>query len=397
MLQPATRLSHLSYELRGALPRLADELEQQGRDIIRLHLGDPAAHGITPPPAVTDTVRHHLTASCGYGPTQGLPEARSAIASYYRDRGLTALEPHDIHIGNGVSELVLLALQALLNPGDEVLLPSPGYPLWAAAVQLAGGTPVFYRCDEHSGWLPDVADLRSKISDRAVALVANSPHNPTGAVWPIEILRTFTDIARHRRLVLLSDEIYAHIVYDAQHTVLARLAPDLPCLTFGGLSKTHCVPGFRVGWMALTGPHSATHAYAEAVTLLASLRLCPSTPAQHGIGPALRHIHRTETHLTGPGGILRQRHEDAWEALHGIPGMSCARPQGAFYLFPRVPPGHRDSTFARTLLREHGVLVAPGSDFRWDAADHVRISTLAAPQQLKEAVHRIAHHAATVS
>ncbi|MEU7581416.1 aminotransferase class I/II-fold pyridoxal phosphate-dependent enzyme [Streptomyces sp. NPDC041068] len=392
MLQPATHLSHLSYELRGALPRLADELERQGRHVIRLHLGDPAAHGITAPRAVTDAVRHHLTASCGYGPAQGLPEARAAVAAYYRDRGLTTLEPRDIHLGNGVSELILLALQALLNPGDEVLLPTPGYPLWAAAVHLAGGTPVHYRCDEHADWLPDLADLRAKTSDHTVALVANTPHNPTGAVWPADILHVFADIARQRQLLLLSDEIYAHIVYDTQHTTLAGLAPDLPCLTFGGLSKTHCVPGFRAGWMALSGPHSTTRAYSEAVTLLASLRLCPNTPAQHAIAPALSRIHQTETHLTGPGGILRRRHDAAWEALHDIPGISCTRPHGAFYLFPRIPQGGHDSTFAHTLLREHGVLVAPGSGFHHTETDHIRLSTLADTQQFKEAMHRVAHH-----
>jgi alanine-synthesizing transaminase len=227
LLKPATRLAGLSYGLRGTLPQLADDLEQRGHSIIRLHLGDPGAHHIPAPPVVLDAIRRSLHDSCGYSPTQGLPVARNAIASYYHDRGL-ALTPADILMGNGVSELVLLALQALLNPGDEVLVPTPGYPLWPAAIHLAGGTPIPYHCDEQAGWQPDPDHLTSQISPRTVALVANTPHNPTGAVWGAAVLRMLAEIARRHRLVLMSDEIYAHIVHDTKHTILATPPPTCP-------------------------------------------------------------------------------------------------------------------------------------------------------------------------
>ncbi len=401
MLKPATRLAGLSYGLRGALPQLADDLEQRGRSIIRLHLGDPGAHRIPAPPVVLDAIQRCLHDSCSYSPTQGLPAARTAIASYYQDSGL-ALTPADILLGNGVSELVLLALQALLNPGDEVLVPTPGYPLWPAAIHLAGGTPIPYRCDEQAGWQPDPDHLTSQISPRTVALVANTPHNPTGAIWGAAVLRVLANIARRHRLVLMSDEIYAHIVYDTKHTILATLAPDLPCVTFNGLSKTCCIPGFRSAWMAVSGPRTTTRAYTQAVTQLASLRLCPNVPAQHAITPALHHIHNIETSLTGPAGPLRQRHDAAWEALSGIPGLSCVRPQGAFYLFPRIPYGvddrsDHDNTVAHELLHDYGVLISPGSDFHHGRNDHIRLCTLADPFQLKEAMTRIASYFAAVT
>ncbi|QEU89848.1 aminotransferase class I/II-fold pyridoxal phosphate-dependent enzyme [Streptomyces kanamyceticus] len=394
MIKPAARLSDLSYGLRGPLPQLADTLEQQGRPIIRLHLGDPAAHGLPAPPHVLDAVKHALEHSRAYTAAQGLTAAREAIAAYYHRHGL-ALHPSDIHLGNGVSELVPLALQAFLNPGDEVLLPSPGYPLWAASVQLAGGVPVYYRCDEHNGWQPDRDHLSDQITARTVALVTNTPHNPTGAVWNPATLRTLADIARSRELLLMADEIYAHITYDAQHTVLATLAPDVPCVTFSGLSKICCIPGFRSAWMAVSGPRAATHAYTEAITQLASLRLCPNVPAQHAIPPALEHIHQTQDSLTGPAGPLRERLNTAWETLSHIPALTCTRPQGAFYLFPRISTATaspHDSTLADSLLRDQGVLIAPGSDFHLTSGDHIRLSALADPATINKAMTRIAHH-----
>ncbi|WP_055701955.1 MULTISPECIES: aminotransferase class I/II-fold pyridoxal phosphate-dependent enzyme [Streptomyces] len=394
MIKPSDRLTGLSYGLRGPLPQLADTLEQQGRPIIRLHLGDPAAHGLPAPPHVLDAVKHALEHSRAYTDAQGLTAARDAIAAYYHHRGL-ALHPSDIHLGNGVSELVPLALQAFLNPGDEVLLPSPGYPLWAASVQLVGGVPVYYRCDERRGWQPDPDHLRAHITAKTVALVTNTPHNPTGAVWDPATLRALADIARSRELLLMADEIYAHLTYDAEHTVLATLAPDLPCVTFSGLSKICCVPGFRSAWMAVSGPRAATRAYTEAITQLASLRLCPNVPAQHAIPPALAHIHQTQNDLAGPAGPLRKRLDTAWEALSRIPQLTCVRPRGAFYLFPRIsaataPP--RDITLADTLLRDHGVLVAPGNDFHLTSGDHIRLSALADAATINEAMTRIAHY-----
>lgn len=397
MIQSSNRMSALSYELRGHLPRLADKLERQGHDVIRLHLGDPAAHGIPAPAVVLDAVRHNLSHAHGYSPTQGLVQARAAVAAHYRDQGIRGLDEDDIYLGNGVSELALLALQALLNPGDEVLLPTPGYPLWAAAVNLVGGTPVHYRCDEQAGWLPDPAELHALVSPRTVAVVVNTPHNPTGAVWPASALDAVADLAHRHQLLVMSDEIYAHILYGAQHTAMASRAPDLPCLTFGGLSKSCCIPGLRAGWVAVSGPRSATHAYRKALTLIASLRLCPNTPAQHAIVPALHHVKQIEDHLTGPGGALRQRHDAAWEALSSIEEIACTRPGGAFYLFARInsPSALSDSDFAEKLLRDHGVLVAPGSTFHHRGTGHLRISTLAPPEELKEALHRLAQHVAS--
>ncbi|OPC76997.1 hypothetical protein B4N89_41165 [Embleya scabrispora] len=394
-LKTAARISTISYDIRGPLAALADELEAEGRDIIRLHLGDPAEHGVAAPAAVLDAVRRNLDASCGYAHSQGIPQARDAVTAYYRDRGIDDIDPDDVTLGNGVSELVQVALHALLDPGDQVLLPAPGYPLWAAAVTLAGGTPVHYRCDENADWIPDLADLSARTGPRTVALVVNSPHNPTGAVWPAPVLHAMVEHARAHGLTLLSDEIYAHILYDAPHTVLAGLAPDLACLTFGGLSKTHRVPGFRVGWMLLTGPRRHTAEYARALHLIASLRLCPNVPAQHAIVPALRDIEQTARELTGPGGVLRERHRSAWRALRGLPDVGCVRPRGAFYLFPRLPPGRRDGPFARELLRTQGVLVAPGSGLHHPKGDHIRLTSLAEPARFAEAVTRIGLHLAS--
>ncbi|ATL33015.1 Aspartate aminotransferase [Streptomyces formicae] len=254
---------------------------------------------------------------------------------------------------------------------------------------------MYYRCDERQGWQPDADHLRDRITARTVALVTNTPHNPTGAVWNAATLRTLADIARSRELLLMAEEIYAHITYDAEHTVLAALAPDVPCVTFSGLSKICCIPGFRSAWMAVSGPRAATHAYTEAVTQLASLRLCPNVPAQHAIPPALASIHRTQNDLTGHAGPLRERLNTAWEALSDIPTLTCARPRGAFYLFPCITSAAalpHDSTVADTLLRDHGVLVAPGSDFHLTSGDHIRLSALAEPATIDEAMERIAHH-----
>ncbi|MFC9856316.1 MULTISPECIES: aminotransferase class I/II-fold pyridoxal phosphate-dependent enzyme [unclassified Streptomyces] len=382
----AARATH--YDLRGPLVRRAEELRAQGRPIIDLNLGDPAAHGLGAPEPVVRAVRDALSTAESYSGERGTEEAREAVAEHYRcRRGLSGVTARDTFLGNGVSELASLTLQALLDPGDEVLVPAPGYPVWAAFVTLNGGTPVPYRCDESDGWLPDITDLSVRAGPRTHAVVAINPNNPTGAVWPTETLRGMASVARHHGLAVLSDEIrYTRV----PHMPLASLAPDLLCLTFGGLSKFCRLPGYRAGWMVATRPAGYGDAYLRTLTRLASLRLCPNVPAQSAVPPALSDASLTDiSRKTAPGGALRWRRDAVYEALAGHPRIHCLKPEGAFYLYLSLRTPLTDEKFASGLLETRSVLVTPGSGLGQPDNSHVRLAALAPPSELRVAARRI--------
>ncbi|MGW1606697.1 aminotransferase class I/II-fold pyridoxal phosphate-dependent enzyme [Streptomyces eurythermus] len=391
-IRTSRRLSSISYSLRGPLAAEAERMRASGERVLALNLGDPAAHGLAPAPEVVRAVGEQLDRSCGYSTAQGLPVAREAVARHYRAKGLTTVRPCDVYLGNGVSELAALTLHALLDPRDQVLVPAPDYPMWTASTVLAGGEPVHYRCDEASAWYPDPADIARRVTDRTRALLVISPNNPTGAVWPPEILDGIADVARRHRLVLLADEIYADFLYDnVPHTPMASRAPDVPCVTFGGLSKRGRIPGYRVGWLVLTGCRDRGGDFIAALDTLGSLRLCPNVPAQRAVETALGIADTTR--LTGPGGELSERRDLACRLLGDIPGVRVVKPRGAFYVFPRVDRERYrvgdDECLAGDLLHEERLFVVPGSGLGPVPPGHLRMVTLPPAEILTEAVTRL--------
>ncbi|MFH8467532.1 aminotransferase class I/II-fold pyridoxal phosphate-dependent enzyme [Streptomyces sp. NPDC017991] len=395
-VRPARRVAAGEHGLRGTLTGEARELRARGRRIIDLGLGDPAAHGISAPPTVEAALRQRLDDTRGYSDEAGHLSVRAAVAEHFRTRrGLPGIGPSDVWLGNGVSELALLTLQALLDPGDEVLVPDPGYPMWSAYTGLCGGIAVPYPCTEADGWRPDLDVLTRLAGPRTRALVVINPVNPTGAVWPPETLGELAGVARAHGLVLFSDEIYDGIRYvPGPHVPLAALAPDLLCLTFGGLSKFCRVPGLRAGWVVACRPPGVARAYLDALTSLAALRLSPNTAGQYAIpaalsAPALRNA----AALTAPGGALHEARTAARTAMARQPGLRCSPQEGAFYAFPRLdlPAGVTADDFARRLLRERSVLVVPGGHFGTaDALDaHLRLTTLAPPAETTAAFEQI--------
>ena len=391
---PARVVRRLGQGTRGPLVELARQLRDSGHEIIDLSLGDPAAHGLTAPDSVLREVRAHLGEAGAYTSETGTWEARTAVAEHYRDRrGITGAKPPDICVGNGVSELAALTTQVLLDPGDQVLVPAPGYPLWQDCVTLTGAVPVPYPCREDRGWLPDLEELADLVGPRTRALVVINPGNPTGALWPAGILERVAALARTNGLALLADEIYDEIRFDsAPFTPLATLAPDLLCLTFGGLSKFCRLPGFRAGWVLASGPREWTDPFLTALRRLAALRLCPNSPAQHAVPPALSSSTIAGVgRVTAADGSLTARRDTAHQALMGLDGVSCALPEAAFYAYPRLPlaPQETVADFAEKLLRDASVLVSPGSVF--DGADdvHIRLTTLPHPSELAEGIARI--------
>ncbi|WP_344927197.1 pyridoxal phosphate-dependent aminotransferase [Streptosporangium carneum] len=371
----------------------AAEMEAQGHHIIKLHIGNPAPFGFEAPEEILQDVIRNLPVSHGYGDSKGILSARRAVVQHYEEHGIADLDVEDVYLGNGVSELIVMAMQALLNNGDEVLVPSPDYPLWTAAVSLSGGTPVHYVCDEQADWLPDLDDIASKITDRTKALVIINPNNPTGAVYPPQLLERLADLARRHGLVVFADEIYDRILYDgAVHTSIASLAPDLFCLTFSGLSKTYRVCGYRSGWMAISGPKERAVSYIEGLDILANMRLCPNVPGQHAIQAALGG-HQSINDLVRPGGRLCEQRDRAWKLLNDIPGVSCVKPLGALYVFPRLDPEtypiSNDVQFALDLLERERLLVVQGTGFNWARPDHFRVVTLQRADDLEEAIGRL--------
>ncbi len=392
-ITPSAHLADVRYEIRGALTRRARELESAGLDIIKLNIGNPGRYGFEAPAHLREAIASHLHDSEAYGHEQGLESAREAIAAQQRARGARHVEPERIFIGNGVSELIDLSLRALLQPGDEVLLPSPDYPLWSAATILNGGQPVYYRCLASHGHLPDPEEVEALITSRTRALVLINPNNPTGAVYPRELLERLVAIAARHQLLLLADEIYDQILYDdACFQPLAEVAGELPCLSFGGLSKVHRACGYRIGWMSLSGEPVHSSAYRDALQLLAALRLCANVTAQWAVLPALQDA-PTIGSLTAPGGRLHQARDAVLQGVGASEYLDLVTPGGALYAFPQVRAERiarfDDEAFALRLLEEESVLVVPGSSFNVPHSHHFRLTLLPPPAQLREVFVRI--------
>ncbi|WP_035798328.1 pyridoxal phosphate-dependent aminotransferase [Kitasatospora mediocidica] len=389
----SSKLANVCYDIRGPVLDEAMRLEDQGHRILKLNTGNPAAFGFEAPPEILQDILRNLSTAHGYGDSKGLLSARRAVVMHYEERGLHGLTVEDVFLGNGVSELIQLAMTALLDDGDEVLVPAPDYPLWTASVSLAGGTAVHYRCDEQSEWYPDLADIESKVTDRTRAIVVINPNNPTGAVYPREVLEGIAELARRHKLVVYADEIYDKILYDdAEHVPLATLAPDLFCVTFNGLSKAYRVAGFRSGWMVLSGDRQRAGSYIEGLNVLASMRLCANMPAQHAVAAALGGRQSIKDLLL-PGGRLLESRDAAYRLLNEIPGVSCVKPKGALYAFPRLDPQvykiKDDAQMVLDLLRAQRILIVQGTGFNWPEPDHFRLVTLPRAEDIEDAVTRI--------
>jgi alanine-synthesizing transaminase len=389
----SSKLADVCYEIRGPVIEHANALEEAGHSVLRLNTGNPALFGFEAPEEILQDIIRTLPASHGYSDSRGILSARRAVAQHYQERGLADVGVDDVFLGNGVSELVQMAVQALVDDGDEVLIPAPDFPLWTAVTNLAGGKAVHYLCDEQADWFPDLDDIASKITSRTRALVIINPNNPTGAVYPRELLEGMLDLARRHHLVVFADEVYDKILYDdAVHHSAAQLAPDVLCLTFSGLSKAYRVAGFRSGWLVVTGPRRHAGSYLEGLTMLASMRLCPNVPAQQAIQAALGGRQSIKD-LILPGGRLHEQRDRAWEKLNEIPGVSCVKPRGALYAFPRLDPKvhriHDDEKFVLDLLLREKIQVVQGTGFSWPRPDHFRILTLPRADDLDAAISRI--------
>lgn len=392
-IKPSAHLAEVRYEIRGALTRRARDLEAAGHDIIKLNIGNPGRYGFEAPAHLREAIASHLHESEAYGHEQGLEVARETIAAQQRNRGAQHVDPDRIFVGNGVSELIDLSLRALLQPGDEVLLPSPDYPLWSAATILNGGQPRYYHCLARNDHLPDPDEVEALITPRTRALVLINPNNPTGAVYPKALLERLVAVATRHRLLLLSDEIYDEILYDgASFQPLAEVAGSAPCLSFGGLSKVHRACGYRVGWMSLSGDPAHTTDYRDALQLLAALRLCPNVTAQWAVAPALQ-SRATIGALTAPGGRLHEAREAVVQGVAASEFLELVVPDGALYAFPQVRADRfaifDDEAFALRLLEEESVLVVPGSSFNVPRSRHFRLTLLPPPAELREVFVRI--------
>ncbi|HAY42607.1 MAG TPA: aminotransferase [Micrococcaceae bacterium] len=389
----STKLHNVLYDIRGPLLEHAQRMESEGHRILKLNIGNPATFGFEAPDAVLVDMIRNLPNAQGYSDSRGILSARTAVSQYYQTRGIQTIGVDDVYLGNGVSELITLSLNALLNNGDEVLIPAPDYPLWTASVSLAGGTPVHYLNVEEEGWLPDLEDMEAKITDRTKGIVIINPNNPTGAVYPKDTLEGILELARKHNLIVFSDEIYEKILYDdAVHINTAALADDVLVLTFSGLSKAYRVCGFRAGWMAISGPrHKATN-YIEGINLLTNMRLCANVPAQHAIQTALGG-YQSINDLILPGGRLKEQRDAAYDLLQAIPGVSVQKAQGALYMFPKLDPEvypmHDDEKFALELLKAQKILITQGTAFNWPKPDHFRLVTLPNVRDLTDAVGRI--------
>ena len=393
-LRQSTKLENVLYDIRGPVQAHAARMEAEGHRILKLNIGNPAPFGFDAPDEILHDVIAGLPTAQGYSDSQGVMTARRAVVHHYQlQKGFPDLDVENVWLGNGVSELITMSLQAMLDAGDEVLIPAPDYPLWTASVNLAGGTPVHYLCQEEQGWAPDLADLESKISPATKAIVVINPNNPTGAVYSRATLTGIVDLARRHGLVLMADEIYDKILYDdAVHVPLASIAPDLFCLTFNGLSKAYRVAGYRAGWLAVTGPKQHAGSYLEGLTLLASMRLCPNVPSQNAIQAALGG-YQSITDLILPGGRLLEQRDAAVNGLNAIPGVSCVAPRGALYAFPRLDPEvheiRDDQQLVLDLLVAERILLTQGTGFNWPAPDHLRIVTLPWARDLTRAIERL--------
>jgi alanine-synthesizing transaminase len=395
------KLQHVRYDVRGPILTEAQRLEAEGHKILKLNIGNPAPFGFEAPEAIVADMIHHLPEAEGYSDSRGIYEARTAVAQYYQSHGLTEAAVDDVFIGNGVSELIGLVLQAFLDDGNEVLVPAPDYPLWTGAVTLCGGRAVHYRCDEEKGWNPDLEDIESKITENTHALVIINPNNPTGAVYSEDVVKGLVDIARRHELVVFSDEIYEKILFDdaVHHHTAAYAGDDVLCLTFSGLSKAYRVCGYRAGWVMVSGPKHMATDFLEGLTLLANMRMCSNVPAQHAIQTALGGYQSINEYIH-PGGRFYEQSKTAWQLLNKIDGVTCTEPMGALYCFPKLDTEMfgitDDQEFVLDLLRAKKILVTHGTGFNWFEPDHFRLVTLPDIDTLTEAIGRISDFLATL-
>ena len=387
------KLDNVLYDVRGPVADEAARMEAAGTHILKLNIGNPAPFGFRTPDEVVYDMSQQLPDTEGYSPSKGLFSARKAIMQYAQLKNIPNVSIDDIYTGNGVSELINLSLSALLDNGDEVLVPSPDYPLWTACVNLAGGTAVHYVCDEDSEWYPDIDDMRSKITDKTKAIVIINPNNPTGALYPKEVLQQIVDLAREHQLMIFSDEIYDCLVMDGlEHISIASLAPDLFCVTFSGLSKSHMIAGWRVGWMVLSGNKRLAKDYIEGLNMLANMRMCSNVPAQSVVQTALGGHQSVKDYLV-PGGRIYDQRELVYNMLNDIPGITAVKPKAAFYIFPKIDVKkfniHSDEQFALDLLHDKHILISHGGAFNWQEPDHFRVVYLPRISMLKETIGEI--------
>jgi len=394
LLKKSKKLNNVCYDIRGPVLQEAKRLEDEGASLIKLNIGNPAPFGFEAPEEIIKDVIHNLPSAQGYCDAKGLFSARKAIMQQCQKQGIAGVGPEDIYIGNGVSELIVMSMQGLMNDGDEMLIPAPDYPLWSASVSLAGGAPVHYQCDEENDWQPNIDHMRASITNRTKGIVVINPNNPTGAIYPDSVLLQIIELAREFNLCLFADEIYDKILYDdAKHTPLASLCTDILCLSFNGLSKAYRVAGFRTGWMIISGAKELAVDYIEGLNMLSNMRLCSNVPSQHAIQTALGGYQSINEYIV-PGGRLYQQRETAHRLLTQIPGVSCFKPKGALYLFPKLDPQmypiKNDEKFALDLLLKYHVLVVQGTGFNLEDTQHFRIVILPREDQLIEAIGRIA-------
>ncbi len=393
-VKKSAKLANVCYDIRGPVLERAKQMEEEGHKIIKLNIGNLAVFGLEPPDEIVQDMIRNLPDAAGYTDSKGLFAPRKAIMHYTQQKQVAGVTIDDIYIGNGASELIVMAMNALLNSGDEVLIPAPDYPLYTAAVALSGGSPVHYMCDEQSGWMPDIEDMRRKITPSTKAVVVINPNNPTGALYPREVLEQIVELARQHQLIVFADEIYDKTLFDGnEHVSIASLADDVLCLTFNGLSKNYRSCGYRSGWMVVSGDKRHAKDYIEGLNMLASMRLCSNTPGQLAIQTALGGYQSIKD-LVAPGGRLARQRDLAWKLLSEIPGVSCVKPKAALYLFPRLDPKmypiEDDQQFILELLEAERVLLVQGTGFNWPRPDHFRVVFLPHEDDLREAIGRIA-------
>ena len=393
VFEKSLKLNNVCYDIRGPVMDEANRMQAAGEKILKLNIGNPAPFGFRAPESLVEHMAKELVNNEGYSDSKGLAEAREAIVKYDEKKGIHGVTPNDIYTGNGVSELITMSMQGLLDYGDEILVPAPDYPLWTASVTLAGGTAVHYICDEEAGWYPDLEDIRRKITPRTKGIVIINPNNPTGALYPEDLLREIVAMAEKNDLIIFADEIYDRLVMDGKkHVSIASLAPECLCLTFNGLSKSHLIAGYRVGWVSVSGDKSNAKGYIEGLNLLSSMRLCSNVPAQSLIAPALKMMEETDE-MIAPGGRVYEQREYIYNAVNDIPGMSAVKPEAAFYIFPKLDIKKfnikDDERFVLDLLKDKKILLTHGGGFHWEQPDHFRIVYLPDMDTLETAMEQM--------
>ena len=397
--EKSTKLDNVCYDVRGPVVDEAARMEEDGISILKLNIGNPAPFGFRAQDTIVQTMADNLRNTEGYSDSKGLLSARRAIQNYCRKKNIPGVGVNDIYTGNGVSELIVMVMQGLLNNGDEILMPSPDYPLWTGAANLAGGKPVHYICDEKSNWYPDLRDIRSKITSRTKGIVVINPNNPTGALYPREILEQIVEIAREHELIIFADEIYDRLVMDGkEHVSIASLAPDVFCITMNGLSKSHKIAGYRMGWMCLSGAKEKAKGYIEGLNMLSSMRLCSNVPSQAIVETALRDVD-TPDEMILPGGRIYEQREFIYKALNDIPGITATKPEAAFYIFPKIDTERfhirNDEQFCLDFLKAQQGLLVHGGGFNLSTPDHFRIVYLPCLEELKNATDKLAEFLST--